>query len=64
MEYLKTEDEKEQIKPFKVCFGKKNLIGRSNIQIGKPFLLGNLLSLCYIYLQTPTELQHFRTTSD
>lgn len=37
MEYFKSEEsEKEYKKPFKLCFGKGNLIGRSNIQIGRP----------------------------
>lgn len=29
-------DDNDNRKPFKLCFGKKHPIGRSNIQIGKP----------------------------
>lgn len=37
MEHVRTDDsDKEQKKQFKVCFAYNNLIGRSNIQIGKP----------------------------
>lgn len=38
MEFLLKADDPEQDykKPFKLCFGQKNLIGRSNIHIGTP----------------------------
>lgn len=37
MEFLKPDEpEKDQKKPFKLCFGHKNLIGKSNIHIGRP----------------------------
>lgn len=42
LQQSKEEDEKEdKPKPFKLCFIGKNILGQSNIKIGKPLSVGN-----------------------
>ncbi|XP_076266371.1 uncharacterized protein LOC143200021 [Rhynchophorus ferrugineus] len=48
LQQSKEEEEKEdKPKPFKLCFIDKNVLGQSNIKIGKPLAIAPVVSLKY-----------------
>lgn len=62
-EQEKTEQDFIKKKTFKLCFASQNLIGRSNIQIGKPLKLRKLYYTTIIIIIkisfTVMEVKHF-----